>query len=80
MLKMKQVKTKIINTTYKIILQNTNTALQDTGIQYSIIIFGIQARCLSRPVSQFNLRFLFISCFKLFVMLAPSSQSYLLTK
>lgn len=32
MLKMKQVKTKIINTTYKIILQNTNTALQDTGI------------------------------------------------
>ena len=51
MLKMKQVKTKIMNTTYKIILQNTNTALQDTGIQYSIIIFGIQARCLSRPVS-----------------------------
>ena len=29
------------------IVQNTNTALQDTGIQYSFIIFGNQARYLS---------------------------------
>ena len=32
---------------YKIIVQNTNTVLQDTSIQYSITIFGNQARYLS---------------------------------
>ena len=40
-------KIKIINTANKIIVQNTNIALQDTGIQYSIIVFGNQARYLS---------------------------------
>ena len=32
---------------YKIIVQNTNNALQDTGIQYSIKIIGNQTRYLS---------------------------------
>ena len=31
-----------MNTTLKLIVQNTNTALQDAGTQYSITIFGNQ--------------------------------------
>ena len=34
-------------TTDKTIVQNTNTALQDPGLQYSILIFGNQVRYLS---------------------------------
>ena len=40
-------KVNVINTTNKIVVQNTNIALQDTGIQYSIIVYGNQARYLS---------------------------------
>ena len=35
-------KIKTINAAYKMIVQNTNTALGDTSIQYSIMIFGNQ--------------------------------------
>ena len=30
----------IINTTYKLILQNTKIALQHTGIQYTVTLLG----------------------------------------
>ena len=65
-----------MNTAHELIVQNTNTALQDAGIQYSITIFGNQRRYLSWAVSQVNLMFLFISYFKLLVILASSSHSY----
>ena len=44
---------------YKIIVQNTNTVLQDTSIQYSITIFGNQARYLSWSVPGINLMFFY---------------------
>ena len=37
----------IINTTYKTILPNAKTALQHTGIQYTVTILGNQGRYLS---------------------------------
>ena len=37
----------IINTTDTIMLQNTETALRLTGIQYTVTILGNQGRCLS---------------------------------
>ena len=44
---------------YKIIVQNTNTVLQDTSIQYSITMFGNQARYLSWSVPGINLMFFY---------------------
>ena len=65
----------MINITYKMILENTNTELEDnTGIQYSITIFEDQANICHEQV---NLMFLFIYYFKLFVILASSGQFYL---
>ena len=37
---------EILNTTYKIIVQNTYTTLKDTGIQYSVTIFENQEKYL----------------------------------
>ena len=39
-------KIEILNTTYKIIVQNTNTILKDAGIQYSVTIFENQEKYL----------------------------------
>ena len=36
-----------MNTTYKIILENTKTALPHIGIQYTVTVLGNQGRCLS---------------------------------
>ena len=43
-------KTKIINTSYSIIIQSTNTVLQHAGIKYAVILFGNQPRYLSWAV------------------------------
>ena len=45
-------KTKKINATYKIIVQCAITALQDTSIQYTFIMFGNQKRYLAWAVPQ----------------------------
>ena len=45
-----------IKTTCRIIVQNANTALQDTDIKYSITIFGNQVRsAMSCAPSKFNI-------------------------
>lgn len=49
-----------------------NTALQEIDIKYSITILGNQTRYLSWEVPQVYLMFLFVSYFKLCVILASS--------
>ena len=53
---------------YKIILQNTKTTLQHTGIQYTVTILENQGRCLSWPLSQgkCNVTFYFFKLFLIF--------------
>ena len=64
---------------YKIILQNTKTALQHTDIQYIVTTLVIKGNAFHDQYPKENLIF-FISFFKLFVMSISSSHSYLLTK
>ena len=56
-------------------LQNTKTALQHIGIQYTVTILGNQGRCLTQ--GKFNVKFSF---FKLFLISVSSGYSYMLTK
>ena len=51
----------IIKFTCRIIVQNANTALQDTGIKYSITIFGNQVRsAMSCAPSKFKIFICFL--------------------
>ena len=71
-----QAKSKIINSTYKIILQNTKTArilVYNTQLQY----LEIEGNVFHDQYPKVNLMFLFISFFNLSVISVSSSHSYL---
>ena len=70
----------MVNTTYKIILQNTKAALQHTGMQHTTKILEIKGDVCHDQHPKVNLMFLSISFFKLFLISVYSSHSYLLTE